>query len=224
MEFSSKLKHFLWRNCIWKCRLRKWRPSCLGLNTFNDVYPRWCHWLCAPWSMYRVWLCIVLLWWCHCSLRTHVVLQINWGCLTNWNWAIPIIWLYVSVAWWQLLSDLGKQCQNTVNTQNASGYYLHQAVEMMVFYIPWHIYLRTIFDSISRNMKSSWTRFPSYWPFERGINCTPVDSPHKGPSYAELYLFFLLPRTSSWTHSHDAGDLRPRRSCDVTEMDQLIFN
>ena len=32
MHFLSKLKYFHWRNCIWKRRQPKWRPSCLGLN------------------------------------------------------------------------------------------------------------------------------------------------------------------------------------------------
>ena len=33
-------------------------------------------------------------------------------------------------------------------------------------------------------------RFPHYWPFVRGIHQSPVDSPHKGPSNAQLWCLF----------------------------------
>ena len=33
VKFLSKLKHSHWRNCIWKCRLPKWRPSCPNVLT-----------------------------------------------------------------------------------------------------------------------------------------------------------------------------------------------
>ena len=35
--FLSKLKHFHWQICIWKCHLPKWRPSCPGLNVLNHA-------------------------------------------------------------------------------------------------------------------------------------------------------------------------------------------
>ena len=31
----TKLKHFHWRICIWKCRLSNWWPSCPGLNSLT---------------------------------------------------------------------------------------------------------------------------------------------------------------------------------------------
>ena len=37
MKLLSKLKHFHWRICIWKCRLPKWRPSCLCLNVLTEL-------------------------------------------------------------------------------------------------------------------------------------------------------------------------------------------
>ena len=37
VKFLSKLKHFYWWICIWKCRLRKWRPSCPSLNIFQST-------------------------------------------------------------------------------------------------------------------------------------------------------------------------------------------
>ena len=34
-EILSKLKHFHWQNCIWKCRLPKCWPSCARLNVLK---------------------------------------------------------------------------------------------------------------------------------------------------------------------------------------------
>ena len=34
-----------------------------------------------------------------------------------------------------------------------------------------------------------WKHFPRYWPFERGIHRSPVNSPHKGPVTRELWYF-----------------------------------
>ena len=31
-ESLIEIKHFHFKNCIWKCRLRQWGPFCLGLN------------------------------------------------------------------------------------------------------------------------------------------------------------------------------------------------
>ena len=34
MKFYLKVKSSHLRKCIWKCRLQKWCPFCLGLNVF----------------------------------------------------------------------------------------------------------------------------------------------------------------------------------------------
>ena len=39
VKYILKLKHFHWRNCIWKYHLPKWRPSCLGLNVLRASNP-----------------------------------------------------------------------------------------------------------------------------------------------------------------------------------------
>ena len=45
-DFLSKLKHLHWQNCIWKCRLSKWRSSCpdstVLFKIFRDSNQR-CH-------------------------------------------------------------------------------------------------------------------------------------------------------------------------------------
>ena len=54
-----KFKGFHSRKCIWKCRLQKWRPSCLGLNelTLNVRglsylgLTRSISWLLMPWLL-----------------------------------------------------------------------------------------------------------------------------------------------------------------------------
>ena len=37
MKSELKYKNFHSRKCIWKCRLQKWRPSCLGLNVLTPM-------------------------------------------------------------------------------------------------------------------------------------------------------------------------------------------
>ena len=47
VNFLSKLKHFHWRICVWKCHLPKWQPSCLSLNElrWSGIEPtRWGFW------------------------------------------------------------------------------------------------------------------------------------------------------------------------------------
>ena len=37
MEYHLKFKSFHSRNCLWKCHLQKWLPSCLGLNVLTWI-------------------------------------------------------------------------------------------------------------------------------------------------------------------------------------------
>ena len=37
IKFYLKLKSFHSRKCIWRCRLQKWRPSCLGLHVLREI-------------------------------------------------------------------------------------------------------------------------------------------------------------------------------------------
>ena len=59
-----------------------------------------------------------------------------------------------------------------------------------------------------------------YWPFFRGINQSPVNSPHKGQWCRTLKFSLICVWTNSWESNRDAGDLRhPRAHYDVTVMD-----
>ena len=60
--------------------------------------------------------------------------------------------------------------------------------------------------------------FPRYWPFVRGIDRSPVNSPHKGQWRGAL-MFSL-----SWVNNREAGDLRRHRAhYDITVMYGLIL-
>ena len=40
MKFYLELKTFHSTKCIWRCRLQKWRPSCLNCNVSNHMHSR----------------------------------------------------------------------------------------------------------------------------------------------------------------------------------------
>ena len=68
-----------------------------------------------------------------------------------------------------------------------------------------------------------WKHFPRYWPFVKGINRSPVNSPHKGQWRGDLMLF-ICAQTNVWANHPDAGDLRRHRAqYDVTVMFLFIF-
>ena len=57
-----------------------------------------------------------------------------------------------------------------------------------------------------------WKHFPRYWPFVRGINRSPVNSPHKGQWRGALMFSLIWARINGWVNNGEAGDLR-RHSC-----------
>ena len=65
-----------------------------------------------------------------------------------------------------------------------------------------------------------WKHFPRcYWPFVRGINRSPVNSPHKGQWRRTLTFSLICAWTNDWVNNPGAGDLR--RHCahyDLTIM------
>ena len=64
-----------------------------------------------------------------------------------------------------------------------------------------------------------WKHFPLYWPFVRGINGSPVKSPHKGQWRGALMFFFICAWISGCVNNDKAGDLRRRRAhCDGIVM------
>ena len=56
--------------------------------------------------------------------------------------------------------------------------------------------------------------FPHYWPFVRGIQRQPVDSPHKGPVKQSFHIFFVISRNKLLNKQLRSEP--PRCSCDVT--------
>ena len=64
-----------------------------------------------------------------------------------------------------------------------------------------------------------WKHFPRYWPFVRGIQWSPVNSPHKGQWRGALIFFCVW--INGWVNNREAGDLRRYRAhYDVTVMKQ----
>ena len=61
-----------------------------------------------------------------------------------------------------------------------------------------------------------WKYFPCYWPFERGIQRSPVNSPHKDQWRRAL----MFPSISAWANKRDAGDLVRHRAHD----DVILMN
>ena len=61
--------------------------------------------------------------------------------------------------------------------------------------------------------------FPRYWPFVRGIQQWPVNSPHKGRWRGALMFSLICAWTNDWANNREAGDLRRHRAHhDVTVM------
>ena len=78
-----------------------------------------------------------------------------------------------------------------------------------------HVMLMTSHDDVIK-----WKDFPRYWPFVRGINRSPMDSPHKGKWSGTLMYSLICAWTNGWAKNRCVGDLR--RHCahyDVIIMD-----
>ena len=57
-----------------------------------------------------------------------------------------------------------------------------------------------------------WKHFPRYWPFVRGIQRSPVNSPHKGQWRGALMFSFICVWINNWVNNREAGDLRCYRA------------
>ena len=53
-----------------------------------------------------------------------------------------------------------------------------------------------------------WKYFPRYWPFVRGIQRWPVNSPHKGQWLRALMFSLICTWINGWVNNPEAGDLR----------------
>ena len=64
-----------------------------------------------------------------------------------------------------------------------------------------------------------WKHFPHYWPFVRGIQRPPVNSPHKGQWGGALMFSLISAWINGLVNNREAGDLRSIRvHYDVTVM------
>ena len=67
-----------------------------------------------------------------------------------------------------------------------------------------------------------WKHLHRYWPFVRGINRSPVNSPHKGKWHGVLMFSLICAWTNRWVNNRNAGDLRRHQAYyDVTVMNFL---
>ena len=57
-----------------------------------------------------------------------------------------------------------------------------------------------------------WKHFPRYWPFVRGTDRSPVNSPHKGQWSGALIFSLICAGTNGCANNRDAGDLRRHRA------------
>ena len=57
-----------------------------------------------------------------------------------------------------------------------------------------------------------WKYIPSYWPFGRGIQRSPVNSTHKGQWRGALMFSFIRARINGWVNTREAGYLRRRHA------------
>ena len=57
-----------------------------------------------------------------------------------------------------------------------------------------------------------WKHFLCYWPFVRGIQRPPVNSPHKGQWRGALMFSFICVWINGWVNNREAGDLRRYRA------------
>ena len=57
-----------------------------------------------------------------------------------------------------------------------------------------------------------WKHFPHHWPFVRGIQQWPVDSPHKGQWCGALKFSLICAWTNGCAKNQDASDLRCHRA------------
>ena len=91
-------------------------------------------------------------------------------------------------------------------------YEFYQAVIFMIL-----SQQRSFFES--RDDVIKWKHFPRYWPFVRGIQRSPVNSPHKGQWQGALMFSLICARINDWVNNREAGDLRRRRAhYDATVM------
>ena len=94
--------------------------------------------------------------------------------------------------------------------------------------LPWETVCTMTLDSDLAWWRHQMENFPRYWPFVRGVNRSPVNSPHNGQWHRALIFSLICAWINGWVNNGEAGDLRRHRAhYDVTVMNffslQLIM-
>ena len=75
-------------------------------------------------------------------------------------------------------------------------------------HIIWCVWL----TAVSHDDVIKWKHFPRNWPFVRGIQRSPVNSPHKGQWRGALMFSLIYARINDWLNTGEASDLRRRHA------------
>ena len=111
-----------------------------------------------------------------------------------------------SACWLQLEGQLG-----SLYTQSKA--YNQPALNMC--HIVW-------LQSKSHDDVIKWEHFPRHWPFVRGVNRSPGNSPHKGLWRWALMFPLICAWKNGWVNNGEAGDLRHRRAhYDINVMNSV---
>ena len=57
-----------------------------------------------------------------------------------------------------------------------------------------------------------WKHFPRYWPFLRGVQWSPVNSPHKAQWRGAMMFSLICVWINGWVNNHEAGNLKRYRA------------
>ena len=86
-------------------------------------------------------------------------------------------------------------------------------------------YLKVSWHPIRHDDVIKWKHFPRYWPFVRGINLSPVNSPHEGQWHRALMFSSICAWINAWANNHEAGDLRCHRDqYEVNVIDSFKYS
>ena len=101
--------------------------------------------------------------------------------------------------------------------QNYSWKFLSRMVLFVEVLVSlYHLLLKSL---LAHDDIIEWKPLPGYWPFERGIHRSPVNSPHKGQWHGALMLSLICAQMNSWVNTREAGDYRCHHAhYDVTVM------
>ena len=80
-----------------------------------------------------------------------------------------------------------------------------------------NIQVMNLFDVFEKSTTAlddiiTWKHLPLYWPFVRGIQRSPVNSPHKGQWRGALMFSLNSVWINSWVNNREAGNVRGHRT------------